>query len=43
MFLGGCSFFYGVWKYVEWADKPSHQPYANREFPFDNLKIELGR
>jgi hypothetical protein len=34
-FAAGCSVFYGVWKAVEYADKPAHQPYVRTLGPLD--------
>jgi len=44
MTLGGALLFVsGVYAFAEWVDKPSKQPFADKTFPFDGLRIELGK
>jgi hypothetical protein len=33
----------GVYNFAKWVDKPATQPFADKTFPFDGLKAELGR
>ncbi|KAH7276317.1 hypothetical protein KP509_39G002500 [Ceratopteris richardii] len=39
---GGLSFFGLVGALAVWNDKPSKMPYAPKEYPYDNLRVELG-
>lgn len=39
---GGLSFFGLVGLLAVLNDKPSKMPYAPKEFPYDNLRVELG-
>jgi|TARA_B110000977_G_scaffold199307_1_gene286295 hypothetical protein len=44
LMLGGAlAFMAGVYNVAVWIDKPSVQPYADKVFPFDGLKVELGK
>eukprot|EP00252_Welwitschia_mirabilis_P024439 TRINITY_DN7255_c0_g1_i1.p1 TRINITY_DN7255_c0_g1~~TRINITY_DN7255_c0_g1_i1.p1 ORF type:complete len:138 (-),score=9.91 TRINITY_DN7255_c0_g1_i1:206-619(-) len=40
--LGGLGFFGFVALLAVWNDKPSKVPWTPKEFPFDNLRVELG-
>mmetsp|Transcript_36118 Transcript_36118/g.58045 ORF Transcript_36118/g.58045 Transcript_36118/m.58045 type:complete len:131 (-) Transcript_36118:46-438(-) len=40
---GAMGFLAAVWGAAEYVDKPSTQPFADRVYPFDNLKLELGK
>ena len=40
---GGLGFFYGLYNFAKYVDKPATQPFADKTFPFDNLKTELGK
>lgn len=39
----GLGFFYGLYNFSKYYDKAATQPFAEKVFPFDNLKVELGR
>lgn len=44
MLLGGAlAGLYGLYNFAKWVDKPSKQPFADKTFPFDGLKTELGK
>ena len=44
MMLGGALVFMsGVYNFAKWVDKPATQPYSDKVFPFDGLKVELGK
>ncbi|GHP12316.1 hypothetical protein PPROV_001104400 [Pycnococcus provasolii] len=38
----GLGFLYGSVKFFQYRDKASQVPWTPREFPFDNLKAEMG-
>ncbi|KAK1300702.1 hypothetical protein QJS10_CPB13g01568 [Acorus calamus] len=40
---GGLSFFAGLGLLAVWNDKASKIPYTPKVFPYDNLRVELGR
>eukprot|EP00193_Tetraselmis_chui_P006731 CAMPEP_0177755666 /NCGR_PEP_ID=MMETSP0491_2-20121128/2689_1 /TAXON_ID=63592 /ORGANISM="Tetraselmis chuii, Strain PLY429" /LENGTH=128 /DNA_ID=CAMNT_0019271181 /DNA_START=98 /DNA_END=484 /DNA_ORIENTATION=+ len=42
LLAGGFGVFYSVYKLAAYCDKPSFEPTVRREFPYDNLKEELG-
>ena len=39
---GGLAFLYGVYQLAVFRDKASRVPWAPREFPYDDLKAEMG-
>ncbi len=41
--FGGLGVFYSIYSLAKVVDKPSTQPFADKQFPFDNLKTELGK
>jgi hypothetical protein len=40
---GGLGLFFGIFNLAKVMDKPSTQPFADKTFPFDGLKTELGK
>jgi hypothetical protein len=43
MLLAGLGVYVAVYQTALAVDKPSTQPFADKTFPFDGLKKELGR
>ena len=43
MLGGALAFMVGVYNFAKWVDKPATQPFADKTFPFDGLKTELGK
>lgn len=41
--FGGLGLFFGIFNLAKVMDKPSTQPFADKTFPFDGLKTELGK
>ena len=41
--FGGLGLFFGIYNLAKVMDKPSTQPFADKTFPFDGLKTELGK
>jgi hypothetical protein len=39
----GLGFFAALYSFASWVDKPSKVPFAPREYPYDNLAVELGQ
>ena len=39
----GWALFFGIFNLAKVMDKPSTQPFADKTFPFDGLKTELGK
>lgn len=42
MLAGSLGLYYALYNFAKYVDKPSKQPFADKVFPFDNLKAELG-
>ena len=44
LMLGGAlGIMAGVYEFAKWVDKPATQPFADKTFPFEGLKAELGK
>ncbi|KAG0555131.1 hypothetical protein M758_12G149300 [Ceratodon purpureus] len=40
---GGMGLFAGIAGLAAWSDKASRIPFAPREYPYDDLRVELGK